>query len=409
MMKTIKSIILFLLISASVYAQDSLNSYLKIAAENNAELKMHFNDYLASLERVPQAKALPDPQLAFAYFIQPIETRVGPQQIKLSASQMFPWFGTFESKEQVAAMLAKAKYEKFLERKSNLFNEVRSSYFNLYFNQKGIDITIENLDLLNTIKKMVNVKIETGSSSALDQYRLEMELADLNNQLALLKDQKQVLTVQFKNLLNDFDNNYDYNFNHLSELEMEFSKQEILDSIQINNHRLLILALQQNALNYKKSVSENMGKPSFSIGLDYTVVGKGENNLAGTDAFLFPKVGISIPLYRSKYKAMVNEVMYEQKAKAFEQENQENLLKVIFEKTWKNLLDANRRIILYKTQTELAQQSLELLETEYATGSVAFEEILRMDRKLLTYNLEYQKATTDKQAAIAFIYYLMGR
>ena len=38
-----------------------------------------------------------------------------------------------------------------------------------------------------------------------------------------------------------------------------------------------------------------------------------------------------------------------------------------------------------------------------------FEEILRMERKVLKFNLELEKARADKQAAISFINYLMGK
>ena len=146
--------------------------------------------------------ALPDPTVAFGYFISPVETRVGPQQFKISASQMFPWFGTLKAKENVSVQLAKAKYEVFLEAKSKLFNEVRSTYFNIYFNRRAIEITKENLTILNTFQKLANIKVETGKVSAVDEYRIEMEIGDLENQLALLLDKQKVLEVMFNNLLN---------------------------------------------------------------------------------------------------------------------------------------------------------------------------------------------------------------
>ena len=69
------------------------------------------------------------------------------------------------------------------------------------------------------------------------------------------------------------------------------------------------------ALQYKKEVASKTGGPSFKVGFDYTFIGKGDNNLAGKDAFVFPTVGVTIPLYRNKYKAMVQEVMYLESAK----------------------------------------------------------------------------------------------
>jgi len=72
-------------------------------------------------------------------------------------------------------------------------------------------------------------------------------------------------------------------------------------------------------------------------------------------------------------------------------------------------LDGKRRIILNERQADLARKSLKLLETEYLTSSKNFEEILRMERKLLKYELELEKARADKQAAISFMNYLMGQ
>jgi outer membrane protein TolC len=409
MKKHIYIIGLWLLFPLVASAQHELDNYLVIAAENNPGLQVKFKEYLAALEVAPQVKAIPDLQAAFAYFISPVETRVGPQQFRFSASQMFPWFGTLPAKENVANQAAKAKYEAFLESKSRLFNEVRSTYYNLYFNRRAIEITGENLTILGSFKKLVNIKVEAGKVSAMDAYRIEMEIGDLENHLALLKDNRHVLKVLFTNLLNAE-----------SELEIaipeilwtsdiELRKEQVWDTIHGNNHQLLALSLQQEGLSFRKELAGKAGKPDFSIGFDYTVVGQGENNLAGTDAFIFPKLGITIPLYRNKYRAMISQVVYLQEAKESEKAEKINLLETILEKSWKDYLDSDRRIDLYMTQQGLAEQSLKLLETEYATGNKNFEEILRMERKLLNYGLELEKARSDKQASISFINYLMGR
>ena len=188
-------------------AQYALNGYLRTAAEINPGLKARFDEYMAALEIVPQVKALPDPQIAFGYFIQPVETRVGPQQFKISASQMFPWIGTLKAKENFAIQSAKVKLEVFVEAISMLFNEIRSTYFNTYFNHKAIEITMENIDILNTFRKLANIKFESGLVSAIDEYRSEIEIGELENHLALLKDQQKVLEVMYNNFLKTANNN----------------------------------------------------------------------------------------------------------------------------------------------------------------------------------------------------------
>jgi len=400
----------FLLLMASfVSAQEDLNKYLQSAAENNPGLKAAFNEYMAALEVVPQVKSLPDPQVAFGYFIQPVETRVGPQNFKISASQMFPWIGTLKAKENAAIQAAKAKLELFEEAKSKLFNEVRVTYFNTYFNHKAIGIMKENIDILNTFRNLANIKYESGLVSAVDEYRIEIEIGELTNQMALLKDHQKVLEVMFNNLLNTHNENPVITPDLLWEDNFPLTKQAAIDSIHQLNHQLLSLDFQQAALQFQREVASNLGKPSFKIGIDYIAVGKGDNNLKGTDAFMFPNIGITIPLYRNKYKAMVKEVAYLAAAKENEKANKKNMLETLFENGWKEYLDANRRIDLYISQLNLAKKSARILETDYATGNNNFEEILRMERNVLKFNLELEKARADKQAAISFINYLVGK
>jgi outer membrane protein TolC len=410
-MKKIKytiGIFLFL-ISIFVSAQGDLNRYLQIAAENNPGLKAKFNEYLAALEVAPQVKALPDPQISFGYFIKPVETRVGPQQFKISVSQMFPWAGSLKAKENAANQTAKAKFESFEDAKSKLYNEVKDIYFNNYFNHKAIDITLENIELLESFRKLANIKFEAGLVSAVDEYRIEIEIGELENQLALLKDKQLVLQISFNNLLNRDKKENIRIPNVLWTDDFPILKQAALDSINQLNHQLLSLDFQTLALQYQKEVAALNGKPSIKIGIDYTIIGKGANNLAGTDAFMFPNIGLTIPLYRNKYKAMVQEVIFLTTAKEHEKVDKSNILETLFENSWKDYNDAKRRIDLYISQVNLAHKSVKILETDYATGNKNFEEILRMERNVLKFNLELEKARTDKQAAIAFIYYLMGK
>jgi len=403
------TILSMLMISFPLAGQEKLEPYLLMAAENNPGLQASFNEYMAALEQVPQAGSLPDPQLVFSYFISPVETRMGPQQFRLSISQFFPWFGTLGTREDGAAQTAKARYEDFLEEKSKFSGDLKAMYYELYIYRKSIDITGEHIDLLAAMRDLAGLKVQTGQVSRVDEYRIEMEINELSDQLALLRDKYMVLELDFLNMLNA-DNNLSIDLpEKLWDNDFPLSREAALDLIMAANHKLLRLEFKQAALSYRKKSARLAGSPGFNIGIDYAVIGKGDNNLAGRDAFVFPVVGISIPLYRNKYKAMVREAAWLGKANAYESEDMINRLETLFEKTWKEYRDSERRIKLNEKQSELALKTLKLLESEYAGSGAAFEEILRMERKLLDYRLEFEKARADKQAAIAFLDYLMGK
>ena len=402
-------ILLLSLVFFNASSQDYLERYLEVAAENNPGLQSRFNEYLSALEVVPQVGALPDPKLAFGYFIRPVETRLGPQELRFSVSQMFPWFGTLDARKDAATLMAKARYEAFEEAKSSLFYEVRASYYNLYFTGKAIDITLENLDILQTFRKLALIKVEAGLVSPVDEYRIEIEIGELENQLALLKDNLVVQTVKFNNLLNVENSEPIEIPSVLQTTELLLDTPSVFDSIRGRNHQLLNMDFQIESLKHRQEVARKSGLPDFSVGLDYIMTGKGDNNLAGTDALVFPVIGITVPLYRNKYKAMVNEVMYLEASKQNERANKVNMLETIFANAHRDMKDAVRRLDLYRDLSVLAKKSLQLLEMEYLTNNANFEEILRMERQALKYSLEIEKARADNEAAVSFIHYLMGK
>ncbi len=413
-MKKITTILLLIFglsVITTASAQDEqLNAYLTTAAENNPGLKAKFSGYMAALEKVPQVGSLPDPTVAFAFFIMPVETRLGPQQFKISANQMFPWFGTLGVRSDAAESQAKAKYEEFEEAKSRLFYEVKSTYYNAYFNQRAIAITKDNLEILDFFRGLAQSRIEAGTGSSVDAYRLEMEWNDLQNQLALLQDNSTVWQSKFNALLNQ-QSNTSIQLPDTLMIKTLLLHSAIADSIRMNNHALLSYNFQIESFEEAQSAARKEGLPQISVGIDYTFIGKGEMQVenAGRDAFLFPKIGLSIPLYRNKYNAKVQEAMYMQEATSYQQNEEGNALNALLDEIWRDYSDAIRRKALYQKQTALAKNAIAILEVNYRTGHADFEQILAVEQKLLKYALELEKAQTDRATAEAFMDYLQGK
>ena len=390
--------------------QDDLNAYLNVAAKNNPGLKASFNNYLAAMEKVPQVGSLPDPKIAFTYFAQSVETRVGPQKWKASLSQSFPWFGLLKTKKDVATNMAKAKYEIFENAKSNLFFEVKTVYYNYYYLQRAIAITKENIDILDIFKNLSLVKIEAGKATIADELRVELELNDLQNQLALLYDTQEVFKNNFNNLLNrnvadDIIIPVDLWQNNLP-----IEADKLVDSIYNNNHLLKSIDQKIEAFNNQEVLTKKVGLPKFTVGLGFINVAENPLSTAkdnGKNAF-FPSIGLSIPIYRNKYKAMLKETVLLREGAESEKKEKENKLNTLNKRVLKDYKNSDRRIALNAKQARIAKKVLDVLLTSYSTDAKDFEEVLRMERKLLIYQLAYQKALTDKNAATAFINYLLG-
>lgn len=411
-MKTMKYIMVCLLIFSfsNIRSQEVLNSYLEMAAKNNSGLKAGFNEYMAAMEKIKEVGVLPDPNLAFAYFIKPVETRLGPQNAKIAISQKFPWFGLLKSRKDEAVNLANAKLAEFDDKKSGLFLDVRSSYYDMFFIKSSIRNVEDNLKIMDILKEIVNIKTEGGLTSMTDGLRIEMERADLDNQLEMLRDKYKTVLVKFNNLVGADK----YSSVELPELlnvkDLIMSKEVLLDSIKRGNNLLRLLDYKKESLKAKEKQAVKSGLPNISLGIEYISIGKSGSASAdkGRDAIVFPKLGLNIPLSRKKYKSKVNQVR--QLFESTENIRKDKLLGLenLFEKTYSEYRDANRRIDLYLKQTNLAKKILKVLESEYSSSEKNFEELLRMERKILKYSLELERARRDKQISIAFINYMKG-
>lgn len=414
----------FLLLPSLLWAQEAkpVDQYLQVAAENNPQLKSSFNQYLAALEEVPQVGTLPDPQVTFAVFAQPVETRVGAQRANFSISQMFPWFGTLNAQERVAAERAKARLQAFEDEKLALFKQVKVTYNDLYYLQKAIEITQTNLELLASFKELATISFESGNAGFADVLRVEIEEEELQNQLQYLEDRRQPVLTRFEQLLNKNLQEPISFPDSLWEEQLVQQKSDIFQTILAENPRLEELEHEAQAFENQVEVAKKMGLPSFSLGMSYTniaprvdveVPGAAAPGMDipdnGKDAILFPQVGVRVPLFRKKYKAMERQAILQKEATAFSQENLEDQLLTELEQLYTEYLNAQREVSLYRNLADLAERTLGLLQTEFSTGEADFEEIIQVERQLLNYRLQEEESRTKRNNYVYNINYLMGQ
>ncbi|MCP9290562.1 TolC family protein [Gracilimonas sediminicola] len=389
----------------------SLDEYLIIAGENNPTLKTEFTKYRASLEQVPQVTALPDPDLSFGYFISPIETRVGPQQSRIGLNQMFPWFGTLSAKGDVATELAKSQFEVFEEARNKLFFQVKQQWYKLYLLHQSIDILEENIDILQTFENLSLQRYETGQVSQVDVLRVQIEKEDLQVQLELLKDQLKTNEIAFNELLNQDKSSPVKVSDRLALTPFTVNEVELSQQILSRNPRLSKLDYQALSAQRSIDVAQKSGMPKFGVGFDYIFTDeRTDMNPSGNgdDAFMV-KLGVKIPLWRGKYQAQEKQAKLNYRSIQDQQQAVENSLKTDLEKALTDLKDAERRNKLYKDiQIRRARQAIDILLEEYTSSSADFEELLRLQQKLLKFQLAQEQSIADQNTAVAYLEYLSG-
>jgi outer membrane protein TolC len=407
-MKKIILIIIFIGGTNTVQAQ-ALDSYFKIAAENNPGLQSSYKEFEAAMQKVPQVNALPDPNFSFGYFLSPVETRVGPQRAKFSLTQMFPWFGTLKARGDAATLLAEARYQAFLDARNRLYFQVAAAYFPLYELNRWKQIEQENIDILESYKTIATAKFENGRGSMVDVLRVDIMLEDAQTRLQILNDKERQLLSTFNNLLNRDENEQ---VEIVDSLSVEHLSTEIsTDSLLMRNPALAELELKTRASEASEVIAQKQGLPNVGVGLDYVVVGKSSAMTVSDNGkdVLMPMVSVSIPLFRKKYKAAEREARLMQENFSLQKENKMNTLVSEFDRAKFELQQQQQLVQLYEKQIGTIWQSLNLLFTAYGNSGKEFEEVLRMQQQLLQYEKNKATALTGFQVALAKINYLTAK
>lgn len=421
MIKSLKYILLFAIViakSGAVFGQgqneikDSLNYYLELAAKNNPTVLQRFYEYQAALQKVTQTGSLPDPELTLGVFLKPMELVMGKQAADIKLMQMFPWFGTLKAAKDEMSFMANAKYESFRDAKLQVFYDVQTTWYDLFKINQNIRISDKNLRILETIERLAQVRLRSSGSSGLsDIYRIQMEIGDLDNNIALLKDRKRTISAKFNSYINRPLQSALTVADTLTADTVIISLTGVSDSIQSNNPTLGMIQYEQQSLDARKKMVTRMGYPMLGVGVDYSLIDKSEMSVSpmnGND-MIMPMISATIPVYRKKYKAMQTEAELLKASVAQNYIATANSLQTEYYQAVQLYQDANRRMKLYSNQYQLAEKSLDIILKSFSASGSSLTDVLRMQQQALDYELKEVESVADYNSSIAWLKRLMAR
>lgn len=410
-------VLLVLSVPVLVLAQDAprqntdpqLEEYLQLAVEQNPELRSAYHDYLASLENIPQAGALPDPEVSFGYFISPIETRLGPQNARFSVGQMFPWFGTLGARKAVKSSESDAKFRAFQQQANGLFYEIKSTWYDLFVMQRRIAIVEEHISILETLEELAIQNYEDGNTSQADVLQAQIELDDARVQLENLLEDEEVLVQNFAELLNT-DSVKMPDSMAVSADPLPDNEEELQAQMLEQNPGLDQLEAQQQASREAMRAAKLDGRPKFGVGMEYILTGRSDMEVtdSGRDAMMV-RANVQVPLYRGKYRAQKKQAELQNRSVQHQQSSRENRLQTQFEESLRDYKNAKRDLENYTDrQIERTRQAIDVLTEDYASADTDFQEILGLQRRLLNYQEGQAEAIGRQNKSVARIEMLTG-
>lgn len=391
--------------------QSSLQDYLAYAALNNPGLEAAFNRWKAALEKVTQAETLPNPKFTYAYFIEEVETRVGPQESKLGLMQMFPWFGKLKLRGDVAAEAANVAYEQYQVAKLNLFFSVKKAYYEYYFLHQAISITDDNMQLLKHLEGVAQSKHKAGASQS-GVIKAQVELGKLDDRLRSLKDMRGPMVARLNAALNR-PHDLLLPWPYQAPLDgAEFAIDEIFEQFADDNPELKTLDSMIRKEEQSIALARKEYYPDFSLGVETIATDEAlmpNTRDSGKDPVV-AMIALDIPLWRGKYKAAVAEASQRHHAAELARDNAENVLEADLRMAHFRFQDAERKIDLYgDTLVPQSEQALKVTEEAYRAGSVDFLSLIDAERLLLEFQLAHKRSLADREIAVAEVEKLVGR
>lgn len=405
-------IIILSILIAGVLPAQTLEDYLKIAAENNPGIKAKQTEFQAALQKLPQARALPDPTVTASVFFRPMMLPMGNQLGSISAMQMFPWFGALDAMENEAARMAEVKLQVVVVARNELFFKVKNAWYPLFELEEQIHIQREKLRVLETDKELATIKFQNGVAPMVDAIRADIMIDEVKTEIALFEQKRKPLEVAFNRLLNRDD---DVPVTISGVLPEPFANAVARrDSLLTNNPALAVFDKQIQAAVAEEKAVQYQRKPMIGVGLQYMPLVKRKNSdlilppNKGAN-MVMPMVSVTIPIWRKKYDAAVEERRLMQVAYADMKKEMENDLGSMYAITFYEVEKMTQTIELLNKQQVKTQQAIDLLMAAYSNAGKDFEEVLRLQMQLFRYRMEKISAQTAYQLALVKLDYLTGQ
>jgi outer membrane protein, heavy metal efflux system len=400
-----KIILILILLVPFLNAQDRLDTFIDEAKAQNPDLMAMKNKYLAKEYLSQQQGTLPDPQFAFTQWIDPVETRVGPQQNIFSLSQKIPFPGKLGLMEDITYADAEGDKWQYNAAVLTLIYNIKLNWYDLYLTDQSLVILKDYYSLLKDFSDAAAAKYATGQGIQSQVLKAQVEHSTIKTRILELQRQRYSLQAALNHLRNRpaVDE-----IPALLKIDSTFSETPFDDSLQVlyekrPEYQASLKAVQQ--ARWQQDLAEKNWFPDLTIQANYITVAD-KNSMAadaGKDAWGV-MLGLNLPLWFSGRNAQVeqsrkNVIMRQQQTENIKNQIQNNIADLKFKAvSTRETIDLYKNILIPQ-----AENSFESALAAYRSGNLGFLELLDAERMLLQLRLTFLKEKVNYRKIIAAI------
>lgn len=182
----------------------SLAEAISLARSTNPMLSAARLRADAAAERVPQAGALPDPQLTLGLENRPLDGFGTAEPMTMNViglSQMFPWPGKLGYGQDRARYLASAETRSAAEAEATLVSRVKTVYYELAAMDRAITIMDRTRELLRDFFQVSQAMYAVGESVQQDVLRAQVAVAQMTEEITSMTQRRLAMAARLNALL----------------------------------------------------------------------------------------------------------------------------------------------------------------------------------------------------------------
>ncbi|MBN1506124.1 MAG: TolC family protein [Sedimentisphaerales bacterium] len=389
-------------LGADANAPGTLSEYLRYAALHNAGLKAAFEQWKAALEKIPQARALPDPTFTYGYFIEQLNTRQ-----RAGIMQVFPWFGKIEARTDAATAAAKAAHKRYEARELQLLFDVKDAFYDYLYLARATEIARANLELARHFEEVARTRYLTIAATHPDIIRAQIRVAELQYELDALERSREPTVVKLNAVLD-----------RPAGASLPWPRQEpappvvvdpraVVAALKRSNPQLQAIGFDVEQLRHEVDVAKRDFYPDIGLGVEWMEMNMG--SMSGADDDVMLGLQLNLPIWRRSYKAAEQQARAAARRAQHEKQNTENELIARTARALYGYVDTGRRLSLYgDVLVPKAEQLVNAAEAAYIAGTFDFLNLIDAQQALLEFRLERERAWTGHQQRLAELEMLAG-
>ncbi len=374
----------------------ALDRLVAEAVQNNPALRAARLEWLRTKQEYPLARSYDDPMLSYTYPIEPIETRLGPQDHIISLSQKFPFPGKLGVKGEIAekeAEIARLKYEKALR---DVALGVQRSYYELFYLGKAASLAKEQAEVFDFFIKAEMSEYSVGRKDLNDVVDAQTRYARAEEDLVTFEDLKDAERTRLNTLLNRAP---EAPLGEIPEPKVEklgYSLDELY-SRAVGNEEVEMAKTEIERSGLDKKLARYRYLPEFSLGVNYSVIGDAGTGVrdAGKDAASVT-FGVSIPLWFGKNRAANEQARLKMEGSLEKRASIENDLRDRLKKIYVEAKTERRLVELYSgTLLPKAKELISIARIKYKNGEGGISGVFNAQTMWLGFSRAYYRAMAN--------------